>query len=177
MARTCHHHSASKTRARQDLKLIRFTEFSEFLFHLGKTPLFQCDSRSSKTRYIWKLYIIWRYIRNSILVLSIFVIPDGALFPIEMPRTFTEYEDSFTFKMFLFQFVNFYGTIIYIAFFKGRWVVYIISTPSENKFAAGSVLAKWGRAISVVIAKLIFSQNATYNRNPVRVISASTFLF
>ena len=44
----------------------------------------------------------------------------GYLFSVEMPRTFTEYEDSFTFKMFLFQFVNFYGTIIYIAFFKGR---------------------------------------------------------
>lgn len=35
-----------------------------------------------------------------------------------MPRTQTEYEDSFTLKMFLFQFINFYSSLIYIAFFK-----------------------------------------------------------
>ena len=38
----------------------------------------------------------------------------------EQHRTESEYEDSFTFKMFLFQFVNFYGSTFYIAFFKGR---------------------------------------------------------
>lgn len=36
----------------------------------------------------------------------------------ENPRTQTEYEDSFTFKIFLFEFVNFYSSLIYIAFFK-----------------------------------------------------------
>lgn len=40
----------------------------------------------------------------------------------ENPRTETEYESSFTFKMFVFQFCNFYTSIFYIAFFKGRWV-------------------------------------------------------
>ena len=39
---------------------------------------------------------------------------------VERPRTDTEYEDSFTFKMFLFQFINYYSSIFYIAFFKGR---------------------------------------------------------
>ncbi|CAG7831124.1 unnamed protein product [Allacma fusca] len=39
----------------------------------------------------------------------------------EYPRTQTEYEDSFTFKMFLFQFINYYSYLIYIAFFKGRF--------------------------------------------------------
>ncbi|XP_043289044.1 anoctamin-4 isoform X2 [Venturia canescens] len=39
----------------------------------------------------------------------------------ENPRTQTEYEDSFTFKIFLFEFVNFYSSLIYIAFFKGRF--------------------------------------------------------
>lgn len=42
----------------------------------------------------------------------------------ECHRTQTEHEDSFTFKMFLFQFVNYYGSIFYIAFFKGRLVGY-----------------------------------------------------
>ncbi|KAK0176228.1 hypothetical protein PV328_000382 [Microctonus aethiopoides] len=42
----------------------------------------------------------------------------------ENPRTQTEYEDSFTFKIFLFEFVNFYSSLIYIAFFKGRFYVH-----------------------------------------------------
>lgn len=39
----------------------------------------------------------------------------------EQPRTQRAYEDSFTFKMFLFQFINTYSSLIYIAFFKGRF--------------------------------------------------------
>ena len=38
----------------------------------------------------------------------------------EYRRTDTEYENSLTIKMYLFQFVNFYSSIFYIAFFKGR---------------------------------------------------------
>ncbi|CAH3105191.1 unnamed protein product [Pocillopora meandrina] len=41
----------------------------------------------------------------------------------EMPRTQTELEDIFSFKMYLFQFVNFYSSLFYIAFFKLRAVV------------------------------------------------------
>ncbi|XP_065175071.1 anoctamin-7-like [Sycon ciliatum] len=42
----------------------------------------------------------------------------------ELHRTQTEHEDSFTFKMFLFQFCNYYGSIFYIAFFKGNFAGY-----------------------------------------------------
>lgn len=42
----------------------------------------------------------------------------------EMHRTQTEFEDQLTFKVFVFQFVNFYSSIFYIAFFKGRFVGY-----------------------------------------------------
>ncbi|XP_052821331.1 anoctamin-7-like isoform X2 [Mya arenaria] len=42
----------------------------------------------------------------------------------EMHKTQTEFEDQLTFKVFIFQFVNFYSSIIYIAFFKGRFVGY-----------------------------------------------------
>ncbi|TRZ01780.1 hypothetical protein DNTS_025603 [Danionella cerebrum] len=42
----------------------------------------------------------------------------------ELPRTKTEYENSLTLKMFLFQFVNFYSSCFYIAFFKGKMVGY-----------------------------------------------------
>ncbi|WP_411022919.1 anoctamin family protein, partial [Salmonella sp. s51228] len=38
----------------------------------------------------------------------------------ELHKTQTEHEDSFTFKMFLFQCVNFYSAIFYIAFIKGK---------------------------------------------------------
>ncbi|KAG5325484.1 ANO4 protein, partial [Pseudoatta argentina] len=43
---------------------------------------------------------------------------------LENPRTQTEYESSYTFKIFLFEFVNFYSSLIYIAFFKGRFFVH-----------------------------------------------------
>jgi hypothetical protein len=38
----------------------------------------------------------------------------------EMHRTETDFEDAYSFKMFLFQFANYYGTTFYIAFFKGK---------------------------------------------------------
>lgn len=41
-----------------------------------------------------------------------------------MHRTQTEFDDNLTFKVFIFQFINFYSSIFYIAFFKGRFVGY-----------------------------------------------------
>lgn len=46
-----------------------------------------------------------------------------------MHRTQTKYEDAFILKVFVFQFVNFYSSPVYIAFFKGRWV-----SKYENKY-------------------------------------------
>ncbi|NXE03857.1 ANO7 protein, partial [Lophotis ruficrista] len=42
----------------------------------------------------------------------------------EMHRTQTKYDDAFTFKVFIFQFVTFYSSPVYIAFFKGKFVGY-----------------------------------------------------
>ncbi|CAG2057179.1 unnamed protein product [Timema podura] len=42
----------------------------------------------------------------------------------ELLRTQTEFEDSLTLKIYLFQFVNFYTSIFYIAFLKGKFVGY-----------------------------------------------------
>ncbi|XP_038549968.1 anoctamin-7 [Micropterus salmoides] len=42
----------------------------------------------------------------------------------EMHRTQTKYEDMFILKVFIFQFVNFYSSPVYIAFFKGRFIGY-----------------------------------------------------
>ena len=41
----------------------------------------------------------------------------------EFPRTQSEFEKSYTFKMFLFQFINNYSSLIYTAFFKGRFYI------------------------------------------------------
>ena len=42
----------------------------------------------------------------------------------EMHRTQSDFDDNLTFKVFIFQCINFYSSIIYIAFFKGRFVGY-----------------------------------------------------
>ena len=53
----------------------------------------------------------------------------------EMHRTQTEYDDNLTFKVFIFQFINFYSSIIYIAFFKGKFVGY----PGHYKHIFGTL--------------------------------------
>lgn len=45
-------------------------------------------------------------------------------FPTEIPKTHLEYENKLTMKMFLFQFVNYYSSCFYVAFFKGKFVGY-----------------------------------------------------
>ncbi|NXO00769.1 ANO5 protein, partial [Rhinopomastus cyanomelas] len=42
----------------------------------------------------------------------------------EIPKTHMEYENRLTMKMFLFQFVNYYSSCFYVAFFKGKFVGY-----------------------------------------------------
>ncbi|GLH16868.1 Anoctamin, partial [Gryllus bimaculatus] len=43
---------------------------------------------------------------------------------LELLRTQTEFDDSLTLKIYLFQFVNYYTSIFYIAFLKGKFVGY-----------------------------------------------------
>ena len=57
----------------------------------------------------------------------------------EQPRTQTEFEHSYTFKMFLFQFINFYLPLIYIALFKVSFRS-PPSPPSGKGTAAGEIL-------------------------------------
>ncbi|XP_030645876.1 anoctamin-5 [Chanos chanos] len=42
----------------------------------------------------------------------------------EIPKTHLEYENRLTMKMYLFQFVNYYSSCFYVAFFKGKFVGY-----------------------------------------------------
>ncbi|KAJ8707661.1 hypothetical protein PYW07_011338 [Mythimna separata] len=54
---------------------------------------------------------------------------------IENPRTQTEYEFSYTSKIFCFEFLNCYSSLIYIAFFKGRFYDY----PGDDKARESSI--------------------------------------
>lgn len=51
---------------------------------------------------------------------------------LEMHRTQVEFDNSLTLKMYLFQFVNYYSSFFYIAFFKGRFA----STPPDGSLQA-----------------------------------------
>ena len=53
----------------------------------------------------------------------------------EYPRTQSEYESSYTFKMFLFQFINNYSSLIYTAFFKGRF----FTNPGDSHIRANYI--------------------------------------
>ena len=44
----------------------------------------------------------------------------------ECPRTQSEYDNSLTIKLYVLQFVNFYSSLFYIAFFKGRYVRFFL---------------------------------------------------
>ena len=52
-----------------------------------------------------------------------------------MHRTQSDFDDNLTFKVFIFQCINFYSSIIYIAFFKGRFVGY----PGKYKHIYGDL--------------------------------------
>lgn len=41
---------------------------------------------------------------------------------LEVLRTQTEFDDSLTLKIYLFQFVNYYASIFYVAFFKRKFI-------------------------------------------------------
>ncbi|XP_076854660.1 anoctamin-5b isoform X2 [Brachyhypopomus gauderio] len=52
----------------------------------------------------------------------------------EIPKTHLEYENKLTTKMFMFQFVNYYSSCFYVAFFKGKFVGY----PGKYTYMFGS---------------------------------------
>ncbi|XP_054476398.1 anoctamin-5 isoform X1 [Anoplopoma fimbria] len=54
----------------------------------------------------------------------------------EIPKTHLEYENKLTVKMFLFQFVNYYSSCFYVAFFKGKFVGF----PGKYAYMFGSNL-------------------------------------
>lgn len=43
---------------------------------------------------------------------------------IELPRTQQEFDEMLQVKIYIFKFINTYTSIIYIAFWKGKWIGY-----------------------------------------------------
>ncbi|XP_074860238.1 anoctamin-7 isoform X2 [Carettochelys insculpta] len=81
----------------------------------------------------------------------------------EMHRTQTKYDDAFTFKVFVFQFVNFYSSPIYIAFFKGRFVGYpghyqtLLGIRNEDCGAGGCLIELAQELLVIMVGKQVIN--------------------
>ncbi|XP_059559845.1 anoctamin-7 isoform X4 [Myotis daubentonii] len=99
-----------------------------------------------------------------ILVLSkIYVALAHILTRWEMHRTQTRFEDAFTLKVFIFQFVNFYSSPIYIGFFKGRFVGYpgsyhtLFGVRNEECAAGGCLIELAQELLVIMVGKQIIN--------------------
>ncbi|NXA21914.1 ANO7 protein, partial [Ibidorhyncha struthersii] len=79
----------------------------------------------------------------------------------EMHRTQTKYEDAFTFKVFVFQFVTFYSSPVYITFFKGKFVGYPGNYQSflgiRNEEASGCFIELVQELLVIMVGKQIIN--------------------
>ncbi|XP_054910685.1 anoctamin-6 [Poeciliopsis prolifica] len=75
----------------------------------------------------------------------------------ELPRTRTDYENSLTLKMFLFQFVNYYSSCFYIAFVKGKIVghpgqpVYLMEKYRNEECDPGGCLIELTTQLAIIM--------------------------
>lgn len=74
---------------------------------------------------------------------------------LEMPRTQTEFDNSLTLKMFLLQFVNYYSSIFYIAFFKGKFIghpgQFRDKSLTQEECATGGCLLELAIQLSIIM--------------------------
>uniref|UniRef100_A0A674AU73 Anoctamin n=1 Tax=Salmo trutta TaxID=8032 RepID=A0A674AU73_SALTR len=81
----------------------------------------------------------------------------------EMHRTQTKYEDMFILKVFIFQFVNFYSSPVYIAFFKGRFVGYpgnyynLLGIRNEDCGAGGCLIELAQELLVIMVGKQVIN--------------------
>ncbi|XP_031159665.1 anoctamin-7 isoform X3 [Sander lucioperca] len=81
----------------------------------------------------------------------------------EMHRTQTKYEDMFILKVFIFQFVNFYSSPVYIAFFKGRFVGYpgnyntLFGLRNEDCGAGGCLIELAQELLVIMVGKQLIN--------------------
>ncbi|XP_023273268.1 anoctamin-7 [Seriola lalandi dorsalis] len=81
----------------------------------------------------------------------------------EMHRTQSKYEDMFILKVFIFQFVNFYSSPVYIAFFKGRFVGYpgnfntLFGVRNEDCGAGGCLIELAQELLVIMVGKQLIN--------------------
>lgn len=81
----------------------------------------------------------------------------------EMHRTQSQYEDMFILKVFIFQFVNFYSSPVYIAFFKGRFVGYpgnyntLFGVRNEDCGAGGCLIELAQELLVIMVGKQVIN--------------------
>ncbi|XP_030633854.1 anoctamin-7 [Chanos chanos] len=81
----------------------------------------------------------------------------------EMHRTQTKYEDAYILKVFIFQFVNFYSSPVYIAFFKGRFVGHpgnyysLLGIRNEDCGSAGCLIELAQELLVIMVGKQIIN--------------------
>uniref|UniRef100_A0A3Q3WCA1 Anoctamin n=1 Tax=Mola mola TaxID=94237 RepID=A0A3Q3WCA1_MOLML len=81
----------------------------------------------------------------------------------EMHRTQSKFEDMFILKVFIFQFVNFYSSPVYIAFFKGRFIGYpgnynsLFGVRNEDCGAGGCLIELAQELLVIMVGKQLIN--------------------
>ncbi|XP_071532826.1 anoctamin-7-like isoform X2 [Panulirus ornatus] len=128
---------------------------------LVSIPLFRNDTLRSQAQAISSLS---GAVVNFIIIMCMGRVYEKLAYRLttwEMHRTQTEFEDNLTFKVFIFQFVNFYSSIFYIAFFKGRFVGYpghyhhILGLRNEDCSAGGCLIELAQQLAVIMIGKQV----------------------
>ncbi|KAG0721119.1 Anoctamin-7 [Chionoecetes opilio] len=128
---------------------------------LVSIPLFRNDTLRSQAQAISSLS---GAVVNFIIIMCMGRLYEKLAFRLttwEMHRTQTDFEDNLTFKVFVFQFVNFYSSIFYIAFFKGRFVGYpghyhhILGFRNEDCSAGGCLIELAQQLAVIMIGKQV----------------------
>uniref|UniRef100_A0AAQ5XPS2 Anoctamin n=1 Tax=Amphiprion ocellaris TaxID=80972 RepID=A0AAQ5XPS2_AMPOC len=132
---------------------------SEFLRRSEETEgvlVFQAGRISSLSGSVLNLLVI-------LLLSRVYTALAHILTRWEMHRTQTKYEDMFILKVFIFQFVNFYSSPIYIAFFKGRFVGYpgnyntLFGVRNEDCGAGGCLIELAQELLVIMVGKQLIN--------------------
>uniref|UniRef100_A0A4W5JQE7 Anoctamin n=1 Tax=Hucho hucho TaxID=62062 RepID=A0A4W5JQE7_9TELE len=96
-------------------------DFEEEQQQLQLRPEYEAKCTSRRLNRVTQVYLLGTSLSNQFLICRLSLCCE-CCFSSEIPKTHLEYENKLTVKMFLFQFVNYYSSCFYVAFFKGKFV-------------------------------------------------------
>uniref|UniRef100_A0A8C5EA40 Anoctamin n=1 Tax=Gouania willdenowi TaxID=441366 RepID=A0A8C5EA40_GOUWI len=140
--------------------------FSIILYRTITSFIIYKSSAISSRSLASRLASITASVLNLVVILllsKLYVLLAKVLTRWEMHRTQTRYEDMFILKVFVFQFVNFYSSPIYIAFFKGRFVGYpgkyqtLFGVHNEDCGAGGCLIDLAQELLIIMVGKQMVS--------------------